>query len=346
MNQVNAKYLAPLIPVGPSEVIFQYEINLDGSFEQQQISGAKKIDINNVPFQFSVPTYKNNKEKWSIGFNVFKEGDVTKYQPFFWLGDPPNSGRITNVKKFQRYGDVKDVNSSDETSVNIPVYPWLNCTVKTLKTNFSLEIIKGDIKAKDATETPQIAKKTEFHNDQDKEIVYTPTVEYTYEQTAETSITDTHSFSAGLSLNWEGEVGWFVTGSKFSVGLNLEYTYSHTTTATSTATEDYKIEETLNITVNPKETVYLNLILYSCENAKADVSLDFKLSGSINGKALKGDYLKALVNEMSATDIKEINDQDIVYTVKGETTAAVVSKSEIKVSPKPLQVRQGEVVPA
>lgn len=343
--------LAPLLPLGPNEVIFQYDIHLDGAFEADRITGAAKVDLTDLPAQISKMVYHSKDrtgERWAIGVNIFRDGVDVRYQPFFWLGEAPAPGHLDSRGKFQRAGGVYtlDMHNLQEASVNVPSHPWLSCAVRPVLCEFSLAIVGGVATPNPATPTPQIVKTSTFRNDSSSPVRYSPTISYEYDQTLQVSITDTHTFKAGTKLTWEGEVDWFVEEAKFSFQLTFEYDYSHAKTTASETSRKYIISEPLDFTLQPGEKRYVSVILYADENASANISLDYRLAGRINGIDLNGSFLQELAEAMAATRVKSIDGNSLVYTIDGIIHANVVADSKVEVDNDVPTILQGAAVAA
>jgi hypothetical protein len=334
MAFVDPQALAPLLPIGPGDLIFPYEMNLDSTFQEPNAAGAVKITLTQLPVQAYKAVYKTSGEKWSVGFNVFTEGVDTLYQAFFWLGDPPGQGRLQSKGKFQCAGAAVtlDMQNLQPATSAVPEYPWLNVTVSPTDYHFALTVVDGQVTPNPTVTAPQIAKSTTYTNTDPVTVTYTPVVTYEYDQVAQTSVTDTNAFEAGIKVTWGGEVGWFVDKATFQVAINFKYDYTHSTTSTSADTEKYIFSEQLSIPVEPNQSVTVSLILYTDLNATANVNLDMMLTGTANGQPLPGDYLSQVVQAQGGT-VLNTGASSCTYQIQGTVQANVVSDSIIQTSP-------------
>jgi hypothetical protein len=175
-------------------------------------------------------------------------------------------------------------------------------------------------------------------------ISYSPKVTYSCEQKAETTVTDTHTFQAGLDIEWEGEVGMFVASSKLTIGVSLDYETSHETTSMKSTTTTFTIEEPVSLTVNPGATKYISVVLLAADNAKAEVTLDLGLRGTMYNEALSGDFLEELVLARDAkSEILSKGASEVTYRITGTVRANAVSSGEVIVSDEPISVVAGEI---
>ncbi len=334
MAFVDPQPLAPLLPIGPDDLIFPYNINLDSTFQEPNAGGAVKITLSQLPVQAYKAVYKTSGEKWSVGFNVFTEGVDTLYQAFFWLGDPPGQGRLQSKGKFQCAGDAitLDMQNLQPATADVPKYPWLNVTVSPTAYHFALTVVSGQVTPNPTVTTPQIAKTTTYTNTEPVTVKYTPDVTYEYDQIAQTSVTDTNAFEAGIAVTWGGQVGWFADKATFQVAINFKYDSTHSTTSTSSDTQKYMFSDKLDIPVEPDQSVTVSLILYTDLNATANINLDMMLTGTANGQSLPGDYLSKVVQAQGGT-VLNTDAASCTYQIQGTVQANVVADSIIQTSP-------------
>ncbi|HEY0735742.1 MAG TPA: ETX/MTX2 family pore-forming toxin [Herpetosiphonaceae bacterium] len=344
MNQVTPADLAALLPLGPDEVIFQYEIDLDSTFPSPMVTGVTKLNTQELPAQFSKTIYKtNSNESWSIGFNLFQDGTDVWYQPFFWLESTPQAGRLTSSGKFQQAGTPCPLERDHPqlASVDIPTYSWLQCQVQPLFYTFALSIASGSVIPNTAMPTPQIAKTSTIQNTGSEPVTYTPEITYEYQEQAEASVTDTHSFQVGTKISYSSKVNWFGSGGEFKLELSFQYGYTYSTAATSTKSHHYTVSEKLVVTLQPGETKYISVIIDADEHATANVALDFQLSGTMNGEALPATFLQQVAEAVSnGTQVTVLSSTTVGYTITGTVQANVAAGSNIVVTDTPPTLAQ------
>ncbi len=348
MNTMTSAVLAKMLPVSNDEVVFQYRIDLDGSFQTQTYDGAWKADIAELPAQFILTIRKKPKhpqdptdqgEEWTAGVNILKEGDGIVYQSFLVLGGAPDVARLGS-HKYDGAGqvfslDTKNVASATVSDAQVPHYTWLHCAVKPVQVDMQLNITNGSIvpmaiSPKDITPAMQASK--HFTNNTPTPVTYTPGLICEYAESMESSVTDSHSFSTGVTLNWTNSVDWGIGESEFSVELSFNYEESQSTTASCSKSKVFTVSDEAEITVEPGEEITYTATVFATNNAKANISLDFSLSGKLDGTPLSGDYLAAVANAMSATDITQTGPNSITYTVKSTLNANVATRSDIQVN--------------
>lgn len=348
MNPMTSTVLAKMLPVSNDEVIFQYHIDLDGSFQTQAYDGAWKAAIGELPAQFILTIRKKPKhphdptdkgEEWTAGVNILKEGDGIVYQSFLVLGGAPDVARLgshnyTGVGQVFSL-DTKNVASATISDAQVPHYNWLHCAVKPVQVDMQLTITNGSIvpvaiAPKDITPAMQASKN--FKNNTQSPVTYTPGLICEYAESMESSITDSHSFSTGVTLNWTNSVDWGLGESEFSVEFSFNYEESQSTTASCSKSKVFTVSDEAEITVEPGEEITYTATVFATNNAKANISLDFSLSGKLDGVLLSGDYLAAVANAMSATDITQTGPNSITYTVKSTLNANVATRSDIQVN--------------
>lgn len=348
MNPMTSTVLAKMLPVSNDEVIFQYHIDLDGSFQTQAYDGAWKAAIGELPAQFILTIRKKPKhpqdptdqgEEWTAGVNILKEGDGIVYQSFLLLGGAPDVARLDS-HKYTGVGqvfslDTKNVASATISDAQVPHYNWLHCAVKPVQVDMQLTITNGSIvpvaiAPKDITPAMQASKN--FKNNTQSPVTYTPGLICEYAESMESSVTDSHSFSTGVTLNWTNSVDWGLGESEFSVEFSFNYEESQSTTASCSKSKVFTVSDEAEITVEPGEEITYTATVFATNNAKANISLDFSLSGQLDGAVLSGDYLAAVANAMSATDITQTGPNSITYTVKSTLNANVATRSDIQVN--------------
>lgn len=348
MNQMAPETLAKMLPVCNDEVIFQYRADLDSSFQTQAFEGAWKVDIDELPAQLIKTIRKNPEhpqdprdkgEEWTAGVNILKEGDGIVYQSFLVLGGAPDKARLGS-HKYAGVGqvvslDTKDVASATVSDAAVPHYNWLHCAVKPVQVDMQLNITNGSITPvaiapKDITPAMQASKN--FKNNTPNSVLYKPGLICEYAESMESSVTDSHSFSTGVTLNWTNSVDWGLGESEFSVELSFNYEESQSTTASCSKSKVFTVSDEAEITVLPGEEISYSATVFATSNAKANISLDFSLSGKLDRIALSGDYLAAVANAMSATDITQTGSESITYTVKSTLNANVATRSDIQVN--------------
>jgi hypothetical protein len=345
-----------MLPVSNREVVFQYYIMLDGSFQQKALDGAWKANIDELPAQFIRTLRKKPKhpedprdqgEEWTAGVNILKEGEGKEgegivYQSFLVLGGAPDTARLGP----HNYEGVGQVFSLDTISVAnapvseavVPAATWLQCAVKPVQVDMQLKIVNGSIaplaiNPKDMK--PVVHALKHFTNRTQLPVQYSPGVICEYAESMESSVTDSHSFSTGTTLTWTNSVDFGLAESEFSVELSFNYEESRSTTASESKSKTFTVSDTADITVQPGEEITYATSIFAAENAKADISLDFSLHGTLDGTSLSGDYLAVVANAMSATDITTVGPDSITYTVKGTLNAKVATSSDIEVKRVP-----------
>ena len=190
--------------------------------------------------------------------------------------------------------------------------------------------------------TAQVAKSTNFENDTSEAIVYTPTIEASFEQHVSASATDCHSFEAGANVHVEHSVGWFAGETTFAIDLNFKYGYTHETTATMETGETYGVSETIELEVPAGQSRWVSVIFRADQDATANITVPIKLKGTINDAVQTGEYLKQLVSAQdNQTVFKEVGSDYVIYLVSGEVEASVVQDSDIIVSEDPPSVVGG-----
>jgi Clostridium epsilon toxin ETX/Bacillus mosquitocidal toxin MTX2 len=343
--------LATMLPVSDHEVVFQYYIMLDGSFQQKALDGAWKANIDELPAQFIRTLRKKPKhpedprdqgEEWTAGVNILKEGKGIVYQSFLVLGGEPRKERLGSHK----YEGVGQVFSLDTISVAnapvseavVPAATWLQCAVKPVQVDMQLKIVNGSIaphaiNPKDMK--PVVYALKHFKNRTQHPVQYSPGIICEYAESMESSVTDSHSFSTGVTLSWTNSVDFGLAESEFSVELSFNYEESRSTTASESKSKTFTVSDIVDITVQPGEEITYATSIFAAENAKADISLDFSLHGNLDGTSLSGDYLATVANAMSATDITAVGPDSITYTVKGTLNAKVATSSDIEVNRVP-----------
>ncbi len=359
MDLVNASSLAPLLPLLPAEQLFQYTASLDGSYATMRVDGAGKLDPAKCPGQFSQKLIHNTTEQWYVGVNVFAEKGQVYYQSFFWKGAadpntagstvPPATQRLaTNEGQWQFAGNVVPLDVSGQgtavSTVSLPKYPWLTCTAAPAFASFTHVISDGQITPNMANPQPQIASSSKYNNDTKDEVTYTPNVTYSFAQEISHSVTDTHGTEYGVEAGWQGEVGWFVAKSKFSLKVSFKYSSSQSTTDSTTQTSSYDVSESATVVVAPGKSKYVSIVIWADQNATADMRLDMTFSGKINGTPLSGAYLKSLAQAMDPASVfGTVGDTSVVYVLVGQVKAAVASQSEVTVTDDPPTVSEGRL---
>ncbi len=144
MTNVNWRELASVIPLKEDEKVFHYNFTLDGAFKPlADLNGFIRVPVSSLPYQFTRSVYKKNNEEWTVGFNLYQNGDKLEYQSFFYLGNPPSKEYITNKGDFDGAGPVGRLNEGNANSVaRVPKYNWLTCSIKPMDIDFSLEVVE------------------------------------------------------------------------------------------------------------------------------------------------------------------------------------------------------------
>ena len=91
-------------------------------------------------------------------------------------------------------------------------------------------------------------------------------------------------------------------------------------------------QSSTEIPIHPGQEVFYSASIFATNDAKADISVDFSLRGNLDNAPLPGDYLAAVANAMSATEITRTGPDSITYTVKGTVSANVATSSETEVA--------------
>jgi hypothetical protein len=335
MSTVRPQHLAPLIPVAPNEQIFQYSIFVDGSFEGDSSYGAAKVNLDGLPHQIYKVYYKEDT-KTAIGFNVFKEGADIKYQPFFWTGDVPPKGRLeSDQEHFKAAGPVMvlDEQNLQEARAQIDRYPWLMSEVKPVLCSFDLDIVSCDVSTNPAMPAPQIVSSRTYTNTKDIPVTFSPLISYEKNQLVSASVTDRHSFEAGVNLHVEHSFGWIAGETTFAIDLSFTYGYTHETTSTAQDSVTYRFEEPCEFTLNKDESAQVQVIVEADWDATATIAVVFQLSGKMNGSALDSAYLRQLVLAQSPVEIVEEGSNFVQYKVQGQVQASVVHNAYVTVKP-------------
>lgn len=340
--------LATMLPVSNDEIVFQYYIALDGSFQQLALDGAWKANINELPAQRSRTLRKKPKhpedprdqgEEWTAGVNILKEGQGIVYQSFLVLGGAPDKARLGS-HKFEGVGqvfnlDTRSVASAPYSEAVIPGHGWLQCTVKPVQVHMDLKPTGGSITplAIDPRDiTPVVHAVKHFKNNTQNTVFYKPGIICEYGESIEYSVTDSHSFSIGTKFTWTNSANFGLGESDFSVELSFDYEESRSTTASNSSTKVFTVKDETEIPVNAGEEIVYSASIFGTKDAKADISIDFSLRGNLDNAPLPGDYLAAVANAMSATEITRTGPDSITYTVKGTVSANVATSSETEVA--------------
>jgi hypothetical protein len=292
------------------------------------------MNLSNLPYQAAIPVFKDDGERWTVGWNVFKDGIKVYYQSFFKLGGAPSKGRLASSGDYFGASSAVELTATGTTAVTakVPAYPWLTCSAIPILTKFDLAITRGEITSNPASLSPQIAKTTTFINESPESVPYNPAVTYTYKESQKTTITDAHTYEAGIALEWKGEVNWFVAKSSLTVKLNFKYGYEHSTTTEDSTEKSFELTENVSVIVPPGETRYVSLILYGDVGATASVAIDYRLSGAINGERCTGAYLSQLVSARPGGTVLEKGDYYVLYRETGSIHASVVAETKIVVT--------------
>jgi hypothetical protein len=349
MNQVNPADLAKVLPIPATNIAFQYEITLDGSFEgenfqnPQPVTGVALVDLTQLPQQaYKVATQTPGGQRYYCGVNVFKDGVDVKYQAFFWYGGKfssstaPPTGLLTSGSISQQAGPpcILQQSNPQETSVNLASanYKWLQITLQPLYCTFSPTILGALPANNQASPQPKLAVTTEPSNPsaEDGQTITTH-VEYDEEQTITTSVTNTLGFELGIQAAYQCDVSWFgLVGGKFTLTASLKVNYTWSKTSTTSKGNKCSISEDVPVVLDAHQTKYVSVIIFADDNATGTLTLNKQVTGSINGQAMTGLFLQQLVQALDAaatppqtTTINSVGPTSLAYTTVGQMTANV-----------------------
>ncbi len=116
--------------------------------------------------------------------------------------------------------------------------------------------------------------------------------------------------------------------------FSLEYGYSHSTSSTSQTTKKYQVNDSMSFIVPADQHKYVSVILYSDDNATAEVEMQLKLKGTLDGSPISGENLEKIAQAMSRTEVVAKDATSMTYSIKGKINANIVSHSDIVVEDK------------
>ena len=309
----SAHDFALILPIDRAvDLAFQYYGYTDSDCDPPSFATITKIDRTMLPAQFLTTfTKTTNSTRWYVGGNVFLVGDDIQYQSFIWYdgggsGTPPPMGKLTtNTNQFASTPQTLDriKRSGEQAMLTQTMFdsPW-SCNVFPVPISFEFEITSATITSQPVTLSPQVAAQGTFSNvGLNVPVTYSPTVNYTYTQTATatSSWTFTGEVDANASFTSTAKLGAGIAGDETSwtVGITIKFTASHTGTTAEATADAYSFSNGLQFTLQPNQQLGYSLTLQVDENATVSYTLGMQVMGKVWGIPLAGAYLAQVVQD-------------------------------------------------